>query len=232
MTFFSKLKPSPPTMIRQALAVISVPLLLCGWLGAQETIAVRTLALGTGEMPEVYMRGVKEHVALEFSTVQPGEMLRAMAASPLPLFLKETDARGNEAWIVAQNVNVPAGAKGILLLALPDGDQTRFLAIKDDFAGARYNDWLLINASSKPISFAVGEGAKPVLIASGSSTTHRVSAPAGQGTVVLAQAPIDDKPTVFYSTYWPVYDDRRTVVLFADSGPKILVKRISDILTR
>jgi len=219
-------------MIRHALAAIIVPLLFCGWLDAQETIAVRTLALRAGDMPEVHLRGVKDHVALEFSAVQPGQTLRALAANPLPLYRKETDSRGKEAWVVSHNVKIPAAAKGILLLALPDGDQSRFLAIKDDFAGARYNDWLLINASSKPVAFAVGEKAKPVLIASGTSTTHRVSAARGQGTAVLAQAPIDDKPTVFYSTYWPVYDDRRTVVLFADSGPKILVKRISDILAR
>ena len=219
-------------MIRQVLVVIIVPLLLSGWVGAQETIAVRTLALRTGDMPDVHLRGVKEHVALEFSAIQPGEMLRAMAANPLPLYLREADSRGNEAWVVAHRVKIPAGAKGILLLAVPDGDQSRFLAINDDFAGARYNDWLLINASSKPIAFAVGEKAKPVLIASGTSVTHRVTVTRGQGTVVLAQAPIDDKPTVFYSTYWPVYDDRRTVVLFADSGPKILVKRISDMLKR
>ena len=219
-------------MTRHALAAIIVPLLLCGWLGAQETIAVRTLALRTGDMPDVHLKGVKEHVALEFSATQPGEMLRAMAANPLPLYRKETDSRGKETWVVAHKVKIPDAAKGILLLALPDGDQSRFLAIKDDFSGARYNDWLLINASTKPIAFAVGDKAKPVLIASGSSVTHRVSAPRGQGTAVLAQAPIDDKPTVFYSTYWPVYDDRRTVVLFADSGPKILVKRISDMLVR
>ncbi len=219
-------------MILRVLSVLIVPLLFGPWADARETIAVRTLSLQAGEIPDVYLRGKKEHVALEFSAVQPGELLRAMAANPLPLYHRKTDPNGNEAWTIAHRVRIPAGAKGILLLALPDGDQSRFLAISDDFAGARYNDWLLINASSKPITFAVGEKSKPVLIVSGSSTTHRVTAPRGQGTVVLAQAPIDDKPTVFYSTYWPVYDDRRTLVLFADSGPKILVKRISDILKR
>lgn len=219
-------------MIRSALAATIVALFFSTWLGAQDTLAVRAMALSEGEMPEYHLMGVKEHLPVKFSAVQPGAVLRALAANPLPLYLKKTDTQGKVAWVAAEKVTIPAGAKGILLLAIPDGDRNRFLAISDDFAGARYNDWLLINGSTKPVAFAVGEKAKPVLIAAGASITHRISAASGQGATVLAQAPIYDKPTVFYSTYWPIYNDRRTVVLFADSGPSILVKRISDILSR
>lgn len=217
-------------MIRLAIPAIVLALFSSGWTGAQETIAVRTLALRAGEMPEFFLRGAKENFALEFSAVQPGAAIRVPAANPLRLYRMNTDAGAIEAWTLAQRVGIPAGARSILLLALPDGEQTSFTAIRDDFAAARYNDWLLINASSRPVAFTVGEKSKPVLIASGTSTTYRVSATGGKGTAVLAQAPINDKPTVFYSTYWPVYNDRRIVVLFADQGPKILVRRIADIL--
>lgn len=218
-------------MIRSFIAVIG-SLLTCAWLGAQETLAVRALALSAVEMPDYHVMGTKEQLPVKFSDVQPGDIIRALAANPLPLYLKKTDAQGKVAWVAAEKVKIPAGSKGILLLAIPDGEQTRLLAIEDDFSGARYNDWLLINGSSKPIAFAVGKKEKPVLIAAGTSVTHRVSTPSNEGATVMAQAPIYDKPTVFLSTYWPVYDDRRTVVLFVDSGPKILVKRIADILKR
>lgn len=213
-------------MLRSAALALAVSLSAA----AMETLAVRTLALRGGEMPELHLLGGKEHIAIEFSEVQPGPLMRVPAANPLPLYRSETKAGGGQAWVVARKIPVPAGAKGILLLAVPDGDNTRITAIKDEFGSARYNDWLLINVSSKPVAFAVGDKARPVLIASGTSATHRVSAPRGQGTTVLAQAPIDGKPTVFYSTYWPVREDRRSVVLFADDGPSILVKRIADTL--
>ncbi len=219
-------------MIRFASFVILSILAGGGLVDAQQTLAVRTLSLRDGEMPQLYLRGVKEYHALEFSSVQPGEVMRALAANTLPLYRQETDSGGKQRWVAAQQIRIPAGAKGILILAIANGDKTLFTAIDDDFTSARHNDWLLINVSSKPITFLVGEKSKPVVIQPGASTKYRVSAPGGKGAAILAQAPIKGKPTVFYSTYWPVYSDRRSVILFADNGPKILVKRISDMLAQ
>lgn len=158
-------------------------------------------------------------------------MLAALAADPLPLYRSEIDAKGNQAFVVAHRVKVPAGASGLLLLGWAVGDQARYVALADDFAAARFNDWLLINASSRPVAFKVGRDAQAVMVASGGSATCRITAPPGQGAAVLAQAPIDGEPKVFFSTYWPVRGDQRTVVVFADDGPdRILVKRISDKL--
>jgi hypothetical protein len=195
-----------------------------------QTIDIRTLAMRAEQMPEVFVKDAKDHVPLQFSSAQPTGVVRALAASPLPLYRRETDADGKQGFVVSQQVKLPDGANGILLLGWIDGDKSRYIAIKDDFAAARFNDWLLVNASTRPVAFRVGDTGKPILLKPGVSTTHRIPVAEGEGATVLAQAPLNGKDKVFYSTYWPVYAGKRSVVLFVDDGPKILVKRISDPL--
>lgn len=195
-----------------------------------QTIAIRTLAMTDDDMPEVLVRSGKSHLPLIFSTIQPSEAVEAVSANPLPLYRSETDEKGNQVFVVSGRVKIPVGAKGILLLGWNSGGETSYVAIKDEFSSARYNDWLLINVSTRPVAFQVGEKSKPLLLKPGVSETHRISEEKGVGAAVFAQAPIDGKPKIFYSTYWPVYPDKRSVVLFVDDGRKIRVKRISDLL--
>jgi len=195
-----------------------------------ETISVRTLALRSGEMPEVYLKGPEQYLLLEFSSAQPTEPVRAVAGDPLVLYTSEMNDKGEQVFTPVHKLKIPTGSSGILLLAWTSGGETRYVAIKDNFESARYNDWLLINAATRPVAFKVGENTKAMVVAPGKSTTHRISAKAGKGATVLAQAPFDGKAKTFFSTYWPVHPGKRCVVLFVDDGPKIRVKRISDKL--
>lgn len=90
----------------------------------------------------------------------------------------------------------------------------------------------MINASSHPIAFKAGDTAKPLLLKPGVSTTHPVTAAKGEGIEITAQASLKGKVRTFYSTFWPVYADKRSVVVFVDDGTRILVKRISDSLPK
>lgn len=210
-------------------AIALSALILCSSASAQ-FLGVRSLALRSGDMPEVYLRGPKDHHLLEFSAVQPGVLVRALKANPLPLYRKEVSDEGEVTFTVASRVKLPAGAKGVLLMGWSAGKEAHYVAIEDDFGSARFNDWLLINTGRRPVAFTVGEKNKPVLIAPGGAVTHRVGAERGKGTAVLAQAPFRGKTRTFFSTYWPVYPDKRAVVLFVDDGDKIRVKRITDKL--
>jgi hypothetical protein len=212
---------------RQVLAIV-LPALLAVTAGPAQTIKVRTLALLPDKLPEVSLKVPDGFQPLVFSDVQPGELVTAVSANPLPLYKKTTDAEGKEAFTVAESIKIPGNAKGILLLAWTSGDKVRYLAIDDNFSEARFNDWLLINTGTRPVAFKVGDGSKPFLIPPGTATTQRISAPKGEGATVLAQAPFDGKAKTFFSTYWPVYGDKRALVLFFDDGSKIRVKRISD----
>ncbi len=195
-----------------------------------QTISVRTLAFRSGEIPEVYLKGPEQYLSLEFSAVQPSEPVRAVAVDQLVLYASEINDKGEQVFAPVQKLKIPPGSSGILLLAWANGEKMRYVAIKDNFESARYNDWLLINAATRPVAFKVGENTKAMVVAPGKSTTHRISAKAGKGATVLAQAPFDGKAKTFFSTYWPVHPGKRCVVLFVDDGPKIRVKRISDRL--
>lgn len=203
---------------------------LCG--APAQTIDVRTFALRADDMPEAYIKGPKDFIPLRFSSVQPGEVVRALAANPLPVYRTETDAKGKTAYVVSDQVNLPVGARGILLLGWSGGGKARYVAIEDDFAAANYNDWLLINTCSRPVAFKVGEKSKPILLKPGASATYRITVPKGEGATVVAQAQFDGKDKIFFSTYWPVYAEKRTVALFVDDGSKIILRRISDKLAK
>ncbi len=198
----------------------------------QSMISVRPMALQAGEMPEIHLMGENGRQPVTFSAAQPGEPILARTATPLPLYESRTDPEGNREWVVSQRVRIPAGAREILLLGWPSGDGARYIAIADDFSQARFNDWLLINASSRSVAFAAGEEARPVVVRPGNSDTHRFNLRENEGVAVRAYTPVNDEPTVFYSTYWPVRQDRRSVILFADDGERILVRRIADRLAK
>jgi len=42
------------------------------------------------------------------------------------------------------------------------------------------------------------------------------------------QAPLKGKVRTFFSNFWPVYADKRSVVVFVNDNDRIIVKRISD----
>lgn len=193
-------------------------------------LSVRTMALQAGVLPEIHMAGEHGYLPVTFSASQPGQTLSVRAANPLPLYQSQMDADGNPSWVVYQRVGIPAGAREILLLGWASGEGARYLAIEDNFSRARFNDWLLINASTRAVAFAAGEHARPVAIRAGASATHRLQLRGDEGVAVRAYLSVDEKPTVFYSTYWPVRREHRTVILFADDGDRVLVRRIADRL--
>jgi len=217
-------------MIRILPTVAASLLVLVGVARSDETIAIRTLALRADEMPELFIHTGKEYLPLGFSAVQPSDTVRAQSANPLPLYRRGAAADGKNGFVIAYHVKLPDRAAGILLLGWKQGEDAHFVAIKDEYSKAGYNDWLLINASSHPVAFKAGEKASPLLLKPGLSTTHRISAAKGEGMAVSAQAPLKGKAKTFFSTFWPVYADKRSVVVFVDDGAKILVKRISDPL--
>jgi len=195
---------------------------------AETTINVRTLALEAGDMPELFLKTAKEPVALAWSERQPGIACKVLYANPLPFYRREINAEGEASLVVVSKVKLPANAKGVLLLGWPKDDGVRCVAIEDDLGSAGYNDWLLINAASRPVAFGVGDTRKPSIVKPGSSVRYRVTAERGKGATVRAQVPVEGgKAKTFYSTFWPVYPDKRSVVIFADDGRKIRVKRIS-----
>ena len=191
-------------------------------------VKVRALALASDELPELHVKGEEGFVPLNFRSDQPSEVVLALGGSPLPLHRKELNDEGELSYPVDRTLKLPTGARGVLILGWKAVNKLRLVAIDDDFGGAGFNDWLLINTGQRPIAFSVGKGSKPIVIRPGTSENHRIGAQRGKGVEILAQAPFDGKTKTFYSTYWPVHPNKRAIVLFIDDGRKIRVKRISD----
>ncbi len=135
----------------------------------------------------------------------------ALYEGTLPLFRIELDEEGKEIPIVAHRVKIPVGAKEILLFAWSNTGDLNFYAIVDNFLTAAFNDWLLINLSSKSIDFKVGRASTPVRLIKGQSKIYRIAVAKNKGATVLGKANIRGKDRIFYSTYLPVKSKRRTL---------------------
>lgn len=193
-------------------------------------VKIRALALGSGEFPECFVKEGSKFVPIRFSKTQPSPMVKATLVSPLPIFIPTPDGEGDAEYSVAAKATLPAGAESVLLLGTMSGKEVKLVALKDDILSAGSKDWMLVNATTKPIAFQAGDDESPVLIKPGSSESHRITAEDGKGTAVSAQAKFGEKVKTIYSTYWPVFPDKRSLVLFVEIDGKIKVKRISDKL--
>ncbi len=217
-------------MISRCLLPVVIASLACGVPAFAQKISVRAMALTSENMPELYLKtdGDKALTLVAWPSRQPSEPIVALRDGALPLYRRETDDKGKESLTVAHRVKVPADAGEIVLLGWSDGGEIRLHAVKDDFMGADFNDWLLINFSSKVITFRIGEGSLPIKLKDGDSRIYRIAVPRNKGATALGQAMIRGEAKTFYSTFVPVKDGQRTIMLFADDGEKIRTKRIID----
>lgn len=196
-------------------------------------ISIRTMATSSAKMPDFFIKASAEkpHEMLRWPTRQPSERVMAKCESFLPLFQRLPDGSGKQHLAIARRVQIPAGAREIILLAWTDGKEVRLRAIEDKFVGAKSNEWLFINASSKLIAFTIGDDAQPITLASGVSRLCQVSSPQNKGAAAVGRAQIRGKLRVFYSTYLPIKEGQRTLMMFTDDGDKIRAKCIVDELT-
>ncbi len=215
---------------------IVVVLLLCSAqaLSAAKTVSVRTLLLSPAEMPELYFltQEKEPYVRVKWSERQPSKPVAALCEESLPLYRMELDPSGKPIPIVAKQIKLPVGAKEVILLAWQEDDKISYHAIGDDYLGRHFNHWLLINFSRKEIAFRVGDDSDPVLVKTAESKIYKLKAAKDKGATVIGQARIKGEIKMFYSSYFPVKDGRRTIVLFTDDGEKIRTRLIADHFLR
>lgn len=191
---------------------------------------LRVMALSEGGLPEVYVKSGAEYVLLEFSATQPSPAVASSFANPLPLYRRQSSPDGKPEYSMTARVALPESGKGILMLGWGSMEKANYLAISDDFSGSGSADWMLINATGKQLAMQLGKGTKFVKVPPSGAAPFRVMAEMNKGAAVVIAEPLEgDKWKTFYSTYWPIYPDRRCLVLFVNVGDKIKVKKISDI---
>jgi hypothetical protein len=197
-------------------------------LGAQaEKVAIRTLAFSSAPFPNLWVMDASAPVALPFSKIQPSEPLRLNLSNPLRIYKGELNDKNQPADTAPTLVPLPSGSS-ILLLGWMNGETPRFLPIPDSFASAKHDDWLVINGSSLPVAVQIGAKTKPTTIPPSSHLQIRVTAPVNEGAAVIIASQSDKGWKTIYSTYWPIYPDKRCLVVIAQDGKKMRVNVISD----
>lgn len=212
--------------------------LIFGFIGLQidaesQQVTMRTMALSSGEMPELYLAtpGNKDEplTPIDWATSQPSRFTVVSSQEGfLPLYHLAVSEDGKETPQVAHRIKLPGAAKEILLFGWMNQDKLQFHVIEDKFLDAKFNDWLLVNMSSKEIAFQVGSKTKPIVLKTTESKLHTIAVREGEGANVRGLANIQGEARPFYSTYLPVQKSRRTIVLFSDHGEKIRTKLITD----
>jgi len=136
----------------------------------------------------------------------------------------------NTEYVVAELVNLSPNTTSVLLLCWStQEDSLRYYAINDSILDADYNSWLMVNTSSKAVGLRVGEDAKPIFLKPGSIEKHKVGAKKNVGVPVLGRSEFNGNIKTFYSTYWQIRDNERSIVIFVERGKKIKVMRIGGL---
>lgn len=213
-----------------------VPLCLLLWLqgplAAQSAkLSIRTLSLYPVKMPELYTPEGKTLIPLTFTDVQPSTPMRVNRLDGLPIYTTPVVPEGKAA--PPFTIKLPGAASDILLLAWlgPEG-KPQFLAIPDPSATARQKDWMVINSTANNVALQIGANTKPTPVKAGSHQVIEVTAPVNTGAAVTIATPRDDTWQTFYSTYWPVFADKRCLILILQDGEKMRVKQIFEDLPK
>lgn len=210
--------------------------LLAGIAWAQESsVSVRTLQLASGELPELSVRvvGEKEPVKLAWLTTQPTEPLQVLLEEgKLKLFRYSPGEDGKMAVDDVRVIPLPAAAAEVLLLGWAGEEKDSYVAIKDHFLRAGFDDWIAINISPNPVAVKAGSKSDPVRVDPGKSVIFRPRIEQGKGVEMIAMAPHKGKPKTFLSTYWPAFAGQRTMIVFYQDGERMRAKRIGDRFVR
>ncbi len=211
--------------------IASLALLVSAGLASSQTekLSFRTLALAKAEFPELWIPAAGKSIPLAFSTSQPSAALKVDKTSPLKVFKGPLDEKGKPTDTAPTLVELPAAVSSILLLGWMEDGNPGFLAVADPFATAKNDDWLVINHTKKPLTLQIGAAATPAPIEANSQLAVRCTAPVGAGAATTVAAKQDDGTMkTVYSSYLPIYEDKRGLILVVQKGERLTVNYIAD----
>jgi len=199
-----------------------------------ETIEVRGLAIGdkNSSKTEKYLQTQGGYQLLPFLNQQPSRSIKAYSGESLLLYEKVTTEGELPTYQIAEKVNLPKAAKSVLILTLDANGEESYLAVNDEFLEASYDKWLIINTTSKSVNFRVGADEKPFSIDANDGQICRIKSASSGSASALGQAKWNGNMKTFYSTYWPIREGERSIVIFIEQGNRIRVKKISDALLK
>jgi hypothetical protein len=210
--------------------IIKLALLLSTSLvfSQEAKLAFRTLALSQAKFPELWVSEAGKPMPITFSSTQPSLPFKADLVSPLRIFKGPLDAEGKPSDPSPSLVPLPK-VPSVLLLGWMDGEKPGFLAIEDPFATMKSDDWLVINPSQSELAVQIGANVKPVLIKANSNKAIKNTAPSGTGAAVtIAAKQADGSWKAVYTSFWPIYDNMRGLIVVVQRGKRLKVNYITD----
>ncbi len=196
-----------------------------------EKIEIRTLSLGGGEFPKLWVADGEHAVPLVFSSVQPSLPLRVNRLQPFPVFSGDLDEKGIPEDSSPQKVTLPAGDSH-LLLGWMIAEKPNFLAIADPFRSARHDEWIVINTSMENIAIRIGGQKKPLQIKPGAHAMVKIASTPDTGAPSTIAFLKDGQWKPFYSAFLPVFPDKRSLIIISKAGTRLHANIISDELPR
>lgn len=193
---------------------------------------VRVLALGIAKnVPERFLLTEEGYQKMPFSNRQASEIIKAYRSESLPLFIKTIEPDAKSEYSISEQVKLPQNSKSILLLCWASQEgKLRYYPIEDSIMGAKYNDWLMINTTSKAVDFYIGKNKKPAVIKAKNIENYKVTVGKGKGVPVIGRAQFNGEMKTFYSTYWKIRENERSIIIFIEVGNKIKATKIGDRL--
>ncbi|MES2921818.1 MAG: hypothetical protein V4819_09730 [Verrucomicrobiota bacterium] len=208
----------------------SLALLFSASLATSQTekLNFRTLARSNAKMPELWVVASGKAVPISFSNSQPSTALKADKGSPLKIHKTPLDEKGKPTDTSPTLVELPA-TSSILLLGWMEEEKPSFLAVADPFTTAKGDDWLVINATKKPLTIQIGATATTLTVEANSQQAVKCTAPVGEGAATtVASQQADGSWKTVYTSSWPIYADQRGLVLVVQNGERITVDYIAD----
>jgi len=200
--------------------IASLALLFSAGLATSQTekINFRTLALNKTKLPELWVAASGKAVPISFSNSQPSAALKADKGSPLKIYKTPLDEKGKPTDTSPTLVELPA-TSSILLLGWMEEEKTSFLAVADPFTTAKSDDWLVINATKKPLTIQIGATAPTLTLEPNTQQAVKCTSPVGEGAATtVASQQADGSWKTVYTSSWPVYADQRGLVLVSQTG--------------
>ena len=200
--------------------------------GQSETrpVQVRTLALDSKPIAGLFVETKSGYQELKFSVYQPSVIVQAQALETLRIYRQQPNAESEPSYVVFKQLELPQDGRRILLIGLQSDAGVGLIPIQDNFGAGDSKDWLLVNASSKPLAFQVGSETAPIPVPALQSIPMRIDVPAGKGATIRVAARYDEGWKKFYSTFWPVYANQRCLVLFVPDGDSIRVRNFFEVI--
>lgn len=195
-------------------------------------IRFRTLAMSAGIEAELYFSNGSQYELLPLSHYRPSRVHTAKRDNDgnLLLFEKVMGEDDVVKYVPTRRVAIPKGSRQVLLLVAELDGRIGISASNDNISN-NDKDWLFINTTQAPIALQLGDGNKPISLPAGESVSQQVNVETGKGAAVRVAAYEEDGWKRIYSTFWPIYEGQRSLVICVQDGKKIRVRNFFESVT-